>query len=51
VLFWIGVIVMELEDADLYTHALLLIERTLRTMEAQSMFDFEVKIRGGGSSC
>ncbi|KRZ17579.1 Neurofibromin, partial [Trichinella zimbabwensis] len=40
-LFWISVIILQLEDASLYEHGLALLEQILRSLDSLNVFEYE----------
>uniref|UniRef100_A0A915KNP1 Neurofibromin n=1 Tax=Romanomermis culicivorax TaxID=13658 RepID=A0A915KNP1_ROMCU len=42
-LFWVSIIVLQLEDAKMYEHGLALLEQNLRTMDSHGIFEYEVR--------
>jgi len=43
-LFWVAIIILQLEDAQLYEHGLALLEQNLRTLDSHGLFEYEVNI-------
>lgn len=40
-LFWVSIVVMQMEDAELYEHGLALLEQTLHSLDVQGIFEYE----------
>ena len=48
VLFWVAIIIFQMEDSELYGDAVTLMERNLRTLEANGAFEHEVGLLESG---
>lgn len=44
VLFWVSVIMFQLEETMLYEQAICLLDSCLRTLDAHNVFNYEVRI-------